>query len=127
MRQGAARGGPGVAPGGRLALIWSGPDRDVDWVKSVFVGGRKLTKEQAEVLDVHHDDRHSVHLGDHSPFSEPEREYLRWTLEMSKDEIVGLVGTFSVAITIDEHERAAHLDAVEQHLDTWRTRPTADA
>ena len=107
-----------LRPGGRLALIWSGPDRNVDWVKSVFVGGRKLTKEQSEVLDAHRHDRHSVHLGDHSPFSEPEREYLRWTLEMSKDEIVGLVGTFSVAITMDEHKRAAHLDAVGRHLDT---------
>ncbi len=107
-----------LRPGGRLALIWSGPDRDVEWVKSVFVGGATLTKEQSDVLDNRRHDRHRVKLGDHSPFGQPERERMTWSLAMSKAEIVGLVGTFSVAITMDPGKRAAHLDAVARHLDT---------
>ena len=44
-----ARAVPEVArvlrPGGRLSLVWSGPDRTVDWMRSLWAGGVVFSPE----------------------------------------------------------------------------------
>ena len=95
-----------LRPGGCLSLLWSGPDRTIDWVRAIFAGGRTLSAERIEAWDARRRERHTVNLGPEVPFTEPERRMVSWTMPMTRAEILGLVGTYSVAITI-EHDGAA--------------------
>jgi SAM-dependent methyltransferase len=107
-----------LRPGGRFSLLWNGPDRSVDWMRSLWAGGRALTDEQIEGVDAERRQRHLVHLGPDSPFLEPERRVVRWTLAMTGDELVGLAGTYSAIVTMGESERQAWLASMARFLQT---------
>jgi len=72
-----ARAVPEVArvlrPRGRLALVWSGPDRSVDWMRSLWAGGIVFSPEERDAVDQRRRSRHIVNLeaGGPSPFHEP--------------------------------------------------------
>jgi SAM-dependent methyltransferase len=106
-----------LRPGGRLSLLWSGPDRTVDWVASLFAGGVVLNQAEIEERDARRRDRYVVDLGQPSLFQEPERRLIEWTRPMTKEEVIGFVGTFSIAITMSEAQRAAYVDTVSGFLD----------
>ena len=40
-----------LRPGGRLSLVWSGPDRSVDWMRSLWAGGIVFSPERADDVD----------------------------------------------------------------------------
>src|SRR5271154_6006219 len=40
-----------LRPGGWLSLVWSGPDRSVDWMRSLWAGGIELTEQERADLD----------------------------------------------------------------------------
>lgn len=105
-----------LRPGGRLALLWSGPDRSIDWVKSLFWGGMPVTAEVDEAWRATRRTRHEVNLGENSPFGEPEAKLFHWTIPMSRDEALGLVGTFSVAITMDGEQREHYETGISDFL-----------
>jgi SAM-dependent methyltransferase len=107
-----------LRPGGWLSLLWSGPDRTIDWVREIFAGGKTLSAERIEAWDARRRERHTVNLGPESPFSEPERRRVTWTMPMTRAEILGLVGTYSVAITMSAPERREHVASISRHLDT---------
>ena len=35
-----------LRPGGRLALVWNGTDRSVDWMRTLWAGGIELNPEE---------------------------------------------------------------------------------
>jgi SAM-dependent methyltransferase len=105
-----------LRPGGRLALVWSGPDRSIDWMQAVWAGGRTLSHEQRRAMDSHRSERHTVNLEADSPFDEPERHVIRWTQRMTKDELVGLAGTYSAIITMGQTARLEYLDSIARYL-----------
>ena len=107
-----------LRPGGRLSLLWSGPDRTIDWVRAIFAGGETLSAERIEAWDARRRDRHTVNLGPESPFTDPERRRVTWVMPMTRAEILGLVGTYSVAITMSAPERREHVASISRHLDT---------
>ncbi|HEX4162519.1 MAG TPA: class I SAM-dependent methyltransferase, partial [Acidimicrobiales bacterium] len=100
-----ARAVPEVArvlrPGGTLALVWSGPDRSVDWMRSLWAGGIVFSPEESEVVDQRRRSRHVVNLeaGGPSPFHEPQTSLFRWTKPMTREDLVALSTTYSVVIT----------------------------
>jgi SAM-dependent methyltransferase len=106
-----------LRPGGTLALLWSGTDRSVDWMRSLWSGGL-LTAEQIERADADRRDRHTVHLGPDSPFHEPEVRVIRWSQAMTTEELVGLAGTYSEIITMDPSDRQDYLDAIARFIET---------
>jgi SAM-dependent methyltransferase len=106
-----------LRPGGRLSLLWSGPDRSIGWVASLFAGGQILSAEQIELREARRRERHTVDLGSDNPFTEPERRVISWALPMTKDDVVGLVATYSVAITMTEAAREAYVEGIGQAFD----------
>ncbi|HEY1443254.1 MAG TPA: class I SAM-dependent methyltransferase [Acidimicrobiales bacterium] len=118
-----ARAVPEVArvlrPGGRLALVWSGPDRSVDWMRSLWAGGIVFEPEERDAVDQGRRSRHVVNLeaGGPSPFYEPETSLFRWTKPMTREDLVALCGTYSIVITMDDDARERHLIAMRRFLD----------
>ena len=74
-----ARAIPEVArvlrPDGRLSLVWTGPDRSVDWMRSLWAGGIIFSPEEKADEDGRRKGRHLVNLdtAGESPFSRPRR------------------------------------------------------
>jgi SAM-dependent methyltransferase len=106
-----------LRPGGRFSVLWSGTDRSVDWMRSVFAGGMVLDAGQITESDARRGARHAVHLGPDSPFLEPERRVVRWVRSMTKDDLVGLAGTYSGIITMGAAERQDYLASISRFLD----------
>ncbi len=109
-----------LRPGGRFALAWSGPDRTVDWMRTLWAGGTELRPEQRVSLDARRRHRHvvDVEAAGPSPFDEPETELFRWTRPMSKEDLVALATTYSAVITMDDAARRRHLDTMTRYLET---------
>ncbi len=117
-----ARAVPEVArvlrPGGRLSLVWSGPDRTVDWMRSLWAGGVVFSPEDKEGGDARRRRRHlvNVEVDGESPFGEPETILFRWARPMTRTDLVALAATYSVVINMDGADRQRHLDAMTRYL-----------
>jgi SAM-dependent methyltransferase len=120
-----ARAVPEVArvlrAGGRLSLVWTGPDRSVDWMRSLWAGGIIFSPEEQTDVDNRRRRRHlvNVDVGGGSPFLEPEKLLFRWTRPMAKADLVALATTYSAVITMDESVRREHLGAMARFLDAY--------
>ncbi|MGD1012187.1 MAG: class I SAM-dependent methyltransferase [Acidimicrobiales bacterium] len=97
-----------LRPGGRLGVLWSGPDRSVTWVAELL-GGGELANETR-----HRSSRHRVELVPGGPFADPETTVIRWAMSMTREDLVGLAGTYSAVITRPPGERKWFLGRVEQ-------------
>ena len=108
-----------LRPTGRLSLVWSGPDRSVDWVRSLWAGGIIFSPEERADVDARRRRRHAVNvaIGGQSPFHEPETALFRWNRPMTKRDLVALATTYSALITMEEEDRRRHLDAMARFLD----------
>ncbi|HWD55941.1 MAG TPA: class I SAM-dependent methyltransferase [Acidimicrobiales bacterium] len=104
---------------GRLALVWSGPDRSVDWMRSLWAGGIVFNPEHQDNLDQRRRRRHLVNVeaGGPSPFGLPETSLFRWTKPTTREDLVALSATYSAVITMDDETRAQHLDSMRRFLD----------
>jgi SAM-dependent methyltransferase len=117
-----ARAVPEVArvlrPRGRLSLAWTGTDRSVDWMRSLWAGGVELDPDQKVDVDRGRGRRHTVNVeaGGPSPFEEPETRLFRWTRPMSKSDLVALAATYSRVIVMDDSARREHLDSMMRYL-----------
>ena len=49
-----------LRPSGRLSLVWTGPDRSVDWVRSLWAGGIIFSPEEMSQEDSRRKRRHLV-------------------------------------------------------------------
>jgi SAM-dependent methyltransferase len=107
--------------GGRLSLVWTGPDRSVDWMRSLWAGGIIFSPEEQTDVDNRRRRRHlvNVDVGGGSPFLEPEKKLFQWTRPMTKADLVALAATYSAVITMDESARREHLDAMARFLDAY--------
>jgi SAM-dependent methyltransferase len=120
-----ARAVPEVArvlrPGARLSLVWTGPDRAVGWMRSLWAGGIIFSPEEKTDLDGQRRRRHLVNVdaGGPSPFLEPETKLFQWTRPMTKTDLVALSATYSAVITMDETARREHLDAMTSFLNAY--------
>ena len=52
-----------LRPAGRLSLVWSGPDRSVDWMRSLWAGGIVFSPEEQAAVDEGRRRRHVVNVG----------------------------------------------------------------
>jgi hypothetical protein len=86
-------------------------------VASLFAGGQNLSAEQIEHRETHRRERHTVDLGPANPFTEPERRVVSWTLPMDREEVMGLVATYSVAITMTPAQRDTYVEGIARAFD----------
>ena len=110
-----------LRPGGRLSLVWTGPDRTVDWMRSLWAGGIIFSPEEMTAQDSHRQGRHVVNpdAGGASPFLEPETKLFRWTKRMTKADLVALSATYSAVITMRDDARREHLHAMTSFIDAY--------
>ena len=109
-----------LRPGGRLSLVWTGPDRSVDWMRSLWAGGIIFSPDEKTEVDSRRKRRHlvNVDVGGTSPFLQPETKLFRWTRPMAKADLVALAATYSTVITMEESTRREHLESMTRFLDT---------
>ncbi len=110
-----------LRPGGRLSLVWTGPDRSVDWVRSLWAGGIIFSPEDRTEKDGWRRRRHlvSVDPSTEGPFLTPETMLFRWTRPMHREELVALSSTYSAVITMDDDARQQHLAGMRQFLNEY--------
>ena len=109
-----------LRPGGRFSLAWTGTDRTVDWMRTLWAGGVRRHPEEQAQLDAHRRRRYDVHLeaGGRNEFGKPETALFRWTQPMPKADLVALAGTYSAVIVMDETTRRQHLEAMARYLES---------
>jgi SAM-dependent methyltransferase len=101
-----------LVPGGILGVVWSGPDRDSPLVEQAraLLGGENRSGNEAEsalarAIDDPHAPAQVLEIPDGVPFDEPETTAVTWDVDLTADDLIGLLGTFSWVILMDEDAR----------------------
>ena len=134
-----------LTPGGTLGAVWAGPDPE----GALAEGARQLIGSAGDstlgstVADEASRPTNALRIPAGLPFEPPELETFRWDVALTGDDIVGLLGTMSWVITMDDARREQLFDQARQLLrdvmgvdgdttidvgfraDTFRTRCTA--
>jgi SAM-dependent methyltransferase len=100
--------------GGTLGVIWNSRDVRVPWVAE-FNALRNDPHEADRTPG--HGRRHEVSFPPGAPFTPPETFTVSYTLPMTKDELFGLLGTYSGVITLDPERRADFAGRARAFLD----------
>ncbi len=107
-----------LRPGGRLALVWNGTDRSVNWMRNLWAGGVELEPEDQSRVDRRRRHRHHIdELVLREWFVDPETKLFTWSRTMTKDELIGLAATYSAVIVMEDEAKAAHLAGMRRYLD----------
>jgi SAM-dependent methyltransferase len=90
--------------GGRLGLIWTSRDREVDWVRNLdrLPGGDAVSAESADRFRR----RQEFELPEPRVFDDVARETFRFVRTMAVDDVVAMLGTYSRAIVASAEDRA---------------------
>jgi SAM-dependent methyltransferase len=97
-------------PGGRFGLIWTSRDREVDWVRELDLLRTSESQEsRAEAAAQRHRHR-TITLPDDGSFRDVATASFGYNRQMSVDDLVASLGTYSAIITASEAERRAGLD-----------------
>jgi hypothetical protein len=89
-----------------LGVIWNGADRSVDWVSEL------LGTRDSSPGDRARRSRHRFTLPAESPFADLESCVITWSKPMTREELVGLAGTYSSTITMSPDQRERELARV---------------
>jgi SAM-dependent methyltransferase len=105
--------------GGVLGVMWISRDTRVPWVAEF----NRLARESREA-DRRPDDapgghrrRREVTFPAGTPLSAAEEHVVAYSLSMTKDDLAGLLGTYSGVITLDPEQRAGFSQRVRAFLD----------
>lgn len=122
-----------LVPGGVLGAVWSGPDRDAAFMAEAqaLLSGNAETggsgtaasllddQSRAELTAAVNDPAATTQVLEIPagvPFDPPEHTVLTWDVALNAEELVGLLGTFSWVILMDDDARARLLDAARRAL-----------
>ncbi len=144
-----------LVPGGTLSVVWSGPDPDGPFL----VQAQALLAQMSDAAPSSTGSDVDKDLGDtvlgteeridpvlrippDSLFAQPEHQILIWDVALTADDLIGLLGTFSWIITMED-DRRAHVVSearrllsdvlgisgdltvdVQYRSEAWRTRLT---
>lgn len=97
-----------LRPGGRLGVVWNVPDDAVDWVAELNV-----------LIHRHHEPGREpgvFELPDGVPFTKPERLAIFWHWEVSPEDFLLSLGTYSHVLAKPPAVRASMLSKAERYL-----------
>jgi hypothetical protein len=117
-----------LVPGGTLAAMWSGPDPDTGLIaqaQALLIG-----EGTADVAGIDHESQAelSTALGDRNalvqelqippgvPFGQPEQTVFTWDVALNADELIGLLGTMSWVILMEDAARERLFDTARRVL-----------
>jgi SAM-dependent methyltransferase len=108
-----AEAGRVLRPGGVLGVLWTSVDRTDPWAAELWA---LLHEEPVRHADVQRS-RRSLIIPADAPFGSPaELHEVRFTTRMTRDELVGLSGTYSQNIVVGAPERHARQAAIRDRL-----------
>ena len=120
-----------LGPGGVLGAVWSGPDRDAPFIagaQTLLRAGASGTstteapldeQSRAELMDAINgteDTTQELEIPSGTPFEQPEHTVLTWDVALNADELIGLLGTFSWVLLMQDDARVRLLDAARRAL-----------
>ncbi len=114
-----------LVPGGTLGALWSGPDRDSPFLVQAQVllsgaGHPMIDQEAAAALSQAVNDPFTVTQGleipPGVPFDQPERKVIGWEVALNAEELIGLLGTFSWVIMMEDDARATLFETARRLL-----------
>ena len=114
-----------LVPGRHPRALWSGPDPDsplMTQARHLLGGGGPAGLDEQERVDLDHalnDGSATVHaleIGPGAPFDQPEQTVITWDVALDADELVGLLGTFSWVILMEEDARARLFETARRLL-----------
>jgi SAM-dependent methyltransferase len=104
--------------GGVLGVMWISRDMRVPWVEEfnqLARESREAERRSDGALAGHR--RRQVSFPPGTPMSAPDEHTVEFSLPMTKDDLVGLLGTYSGVITLDPERRADFSRRVRAFLD----------
>jgi SAM-dependent methyltransferase len=110
-----------LVPGGTLGALWSGPDPDGEFMaearaRLARAGSSAAGGALAEALENPHRPGQVLEIPVGLPFAVPEHTVVRWDVAFTADQLVGLLGTFSWVIVMDETARSGLFEAARRML-----------
>jgi SAM-dependent methyltransferase len=108
-----------LRPGGTLGVIWVSRDARVEWVAE-FNSLMRAAREADAAPDRPRPERRrrrEIRFPPGSPMSPVEECTVEYSLPMTKDDLFGLLGTFSGVITLDPARRAEFSQQARDFLD----------
>jgi SAM-dependent methyltransferase len=97
-----------LVPGGVLGAVWPGPDPQgplMEQARALLASGVAGAEELGRTLQNPHRPEQVLSIPPGVPFAQPERTTIRWDVELDADQLIGLLGTFSWVILMDETSR----------------------
>ena len=104
-----------LRPGGRLGVIWVSRDERVPWVAEFNAFARE--SREADRADSPRRWRRRVEFPPGTPMSPADERSVEFSVPMTKDQLVGLLGTYSGIITLEADRRAEFSRRVRAFLD----------
>jgi SAM-dependent methyltransferase len=114
-----------LVPGGALVAMWSGPDPD----SGLIAQARELLAGEGSTdIDDERRSELSASLGNQNasdqgleippgvPFDQPEQTVFTWEVALNADELIGLLGTFSWVILMEDEARDRLFDTARRVL-----------
>jgi SAM-dependent methyltransferase len=114
-----------LVPGGTLGAIWSGPDRDSPFLAQAqaVLGGAGtagLDEQSGDELSRAVNDPYTtvqaLDIPPGVPFHQPEQAVVTWDVALNAEELIGLLGTFSWVILMEDDARARLFETARRLL-----------
>ncbi|HEX4127752.1 MAG TPA: class I SAM-dependent methyltransferase [Acidimicrobiales bacterium] len=119
-----------LVPGGTLAAMWSGPDPDsglIAQAQALLRGegagdaaGAGIDAQSQAALSAAISDQNNLisalEIPTGAPFDQPEQTVITWDVALNADELIGLLGTFSWVILMEEEARERLFDTARRVL-----------
>jgi SAM-dependent methyltransferase len=114
-----------LVPAGTIAAVWSGPDPDSGLIAQARA---LLSSDEGATIDDGTQTELSAALNDRStlvqaleippgvPFDQPERTVITWDVALNAEELIGLLGTFSWVILMEDDARVRLFETARRVL-----------
>lgn len=110
--------------GGRLGVLWSSRDRELDWVRELDLAPGEA--RPVDAVEDQHRVRREVTDDGQGWFTNVERRSFPFTRRMTQSDVVDMVATYSRVITAPEEKRAVILERARALLAEQYGDPTQD-